>query len=51
MHLTNYAINKASNKFEFNRSSDRMDIGHKRSLSSILHKIKELGHDSEVLWQ
>lgn len=51
MHLTNYAINKMSHKFEFNNSSDRMDIGHKRSLSSILLKLKELGHDSESIWQ
>lgn len=50
MHLTNYAINKTNNKFEFNQSSERMDIGHKRSLTSILEKLKELGHNSEAIW-
>ena len=33
MHLTNYAINKNSSKFQFNKGLD--DEGHKRSLSSI----------------
>jgi tubulin polyglutamylase TTLL6/13 len=46
MHLTNYAINKSSSKFEFNQSLERMDIGHKRSLSSILQKLKEMNQDS-----
>ena len=50
MHLTNYAINKSSSKFEFNQSSERMDIGHKRSLSSILQKLKEMNQDSEKIW-
>lgn len=39
MHLTNYAINKSNSKFEYNQSSDRMDVGHKRSLTSILNKL------------
>jgi tubulin polyglutamylase TTLL6/13 len=32
MHLTNYAINKNSAKFIFNKSDSNDDIGHKRSL-------------------
>ena len=39
MHLTNYAINKNSEKFEFNNSKNEMDKGHKRSLSSIMKTI------------
>ena len=35
MHLTNYAINKSSTKFEYNQGSDRMDVGHKRSIISV----------------
>ena len=34
MHLTNYAINKNSSKFQFNKGLD--DEGHKRSLKSVL---------------
>ena len=36
MHLTNYAINKKNPKFVYNLSSQRMDVGHKRSLTSVL---------------
>lgn len=35
MHLTNYAINKDSPNFVFNSNTEKMDIGHKRSMSSI----------------
>ena len=45
MHLTNYAINKLNDKFEFNNSKNEMDKGHKRSLTSVLDKIEELGYD------
>ena len=45
MHLTNYAINKLNNKFEFNNSENEMDKGHKRSLTSVLERIEEEGHD------
>ena len=40
MHLTNYAINKNSEKFEFNNDKNEMDKGHKRSLTSTLKKIR-----------
>jgi len=36
MHLTNYAINKRNPKYIFNSNSQRMDVGHKRSLTSVL---------------
>ena len=36
MHLTNYAINKDSPNFEFNENEEEMDVGHKRSLTSVL---------------
>ena len=35
MHLTNYAVNKDNPNFIFNSDANRMDIGHKRSLSSV----------------
>ena len=34
-HLTNYSINKFSNKFEFSKDPDNATSGHKRSLESI----------------
>ena len=49
MHLTNYAINKDSPKFIFNESLNNMDVGHKRSLTSVFKRIAEEGHDVELL--
>lgn len=43
MHLTNYAINKKNPKFIFNSSSSRMDVGHKRALTSVLKIIEKRG--------
>lgn len=37
MHLTNYAINKASDNYQENTDDDE---GHKRSLGSILEILK-----------
>lgn len=45
MHLTNYAINKNSNKFIQNKSETDDNIGHKRSLTFIWRYLAELGHD------
>lgn len=42
MHLTNYAINKNSEKFEFNECKNNMDKGHKRSLTSVMNRIAEM---------
>lgn len=49
MHLTNYAVNKESPNFVFNESVSDMDVGHKRSLTSVYRKIEEDGHDVEEL--
>ena len=40
MHLTNYAINKDNPNFEFNKDDKKMDIGHKRSLTSALDLLR-----------
>jgi tubulin polyglutamylase TTLL6/13 len=37
MHLTNYSINKDNKNFIFNEDSEKDDIGHKRSLTSVLN--------------
>lgn len=39
MHLTNYAINKEAEGFIQNEDENMADIGHKRSLTSILSHI------------
>jgi tubulin polyglutamylase TTLL6/13 len=49
MHLTNYAINKESPNFIFNEGVENMDVGHKRSLTSVYRQIAEDGHDVEEL--
>jgi len=36
MHLTNYAINKLNPKFVFNGGEKEMELGHKRSFTSVL---------------
>jgi len=49
MHLTNYAINKDNSNFEFNVDEKEMDVGHKRSYTSVMDIIKEDGVDTEKL--
>ena len=49
MHLTNYAINKNNPKFLFNEDPEIDDIGHKRSLGSVLNYLKNEGHDTVLL--
>ena len=39
MHLTNYAINKEADGFIQNQNENQTDVGHKRSLTSILDHI------------
>lgn len=51
MHLTNYAINKNSSKFEFNSSASDNFAGHKRSLSAFIENLKEKGENTEALWK
>ena len=41
MHLTNYAINKDNPNFKFNEDSSKMDVGHKKSLTSVFKMLKE----------
>ena len=41
MHLTNYAINKEADGYIQNEDEARSDVGHKRSLTSILNHIDE----------
>ncbi|KAL4501611.1 hypothetical protein ABPG72_018662 [Tetrahymena utriculariae] len=50
MHLTNYAINKDNPNFEFNEDENQMDVGHKRSLTSVMELLKNQGHDIQKLW-
>lgn len=50
MHLTNYAINKTSEDFIFNSDPKVDNVGHKRSLTATLQKVKELGFDTEKIW-
>ena len=47
MHLTNYSVNKQSGKFE--RHSD-FDRGSKRSIKSLLDRLKASGYDTATLW-
>ena len=44
-HLTNYAINKDHENFMDNDSYED-ESGHKRSLSSVLDQIEEMGFDT-----
>ena len=41
MHLTNYAINKNADNFEANEDSADDDVGHKRSVTSVLKYIEQ----------
>jgi tubulin polyglutamylase TTLL6/13 len=50
MHLTNYAVNKANPNFIFNADSEVDDIGHKRSLTSTMRMLSDLGYDVPGLW-
>ena len=47
-HLTNYALNKDT--AEFRQATDTTDdTGHKRSISSLYKRLREDGHDPEVV--
>ena len=45
MHLTNYAINKGSDNFQFNETAEAADVGHKRSLDSIFDTFERMNAD------
>ncbi|CAM9404186.1 unnamed protein product, partial [Phaeothamnion confervicola] len=53
MHLTNYAVNKASDRFVANTDPERDDVGSKRSLKWLMHWIAQ--HHSQdkasALWR
>lgn len=55
MHLTNYAIQKKSDNFEYNEDQDNDACGHKRSLTAVLDHIREneadKGVNADDLWQ
>ena len=42
MHLTNYAVNKDNPNFVFNKNIDRVDVGHKRTMSSVFNLMKNM---------
>ena len=50
MHLTNYAINKASENFIFNEDADSGDVGHKRDFAFLNKWLTAQGHDVERVW-
>ena len=50
MHLTNYAINKESDKFIFNEDANDMSVGHKRNLEAVFKIMGERGVDVPELW-
>jgi hypothetical protein len=49
MHLTNYAINKNSSKFQQNEDEEEDDQGSKRSLKAVLSIFRAEGHDTDKL--
>jgi hypothetical protein len=52
MHLTNYAVNKNSVKFQPNRAAVIDSVGHKRSLNYTLKFLKKIeGFDTDKLME
>lgn len=49
MHLTNYAINKRSPSFIFNKAEDEDNVGHKRSYTAVIQALKDMGKDTDRL--
>ncbi|CAK56184.1 unnamed protein product (macronuclear) [Paramecium tetraurelia] len=49
MHLTNYAINKDNPNFVFNTDEKQLDVGHKRSLSSVFKLLSEQTNIDELM--
>lgn len=49
IHLTNYAINKNSAKYESNKGAEFDDVGHKRSYKSVLEHFRLNGENVEKL--
>ena len=49
-HLTNYSINKKSEKFVNNENIEKDDVGNKWSLSAISKHLESIGADMNLLW-
>jgi hypothetical protein len=49
-HLTNYSINKKSEKFVQNQNAEIGDEGHKWSLTALNKHLEQLGIDNDILW-
>lgn len=49
-HLTNYSINKKSEKFVQNSNADVGDEGHKWSLTALNKHFEQMGIDNDLLW-
>lgn len=50
MHLTNYSVNKRSEKFVQNQDYRQDDIGHKWSLSALFAHLERDGVDTDFIW-
>lgn len=50
MHLTNYAINKDSPKYEFNNSMYDLSHGHKKSIAEFFKILKDIGYRANLYW-
>lgn len=50
VHLTNYSVNKKSDKFVQNSGLDKDDVGNKQSLSALNAHLEEMGVDLNLLW-
>eukprot|EP00742_Colponemidia_sp_Colp-10_P007945 GILJ01008572.1.p1 GENE.GILJ01008572.1~~GILJ01008572.1.p1 ORF type:complete len:685 (+),score=114.58 GILJ01008572.1:277-2055(+) len=50
MHLTNYSLNKNNENFVATEDADNGDEGSKRTLTSVLESIRQLGHDTTTIW-
>jgi tubulin polyglutamylase TTLL6/13 len=51
LHLTNYAINKHSPKYEFNKTMSNLNFGHKKSLAEFFKSLSALGYNSYRIWR
>eukprot|EP00759_Apiculatamorpha_spiralis_P021324 PhF_6_TR26218/c0_g1_i4/m.37375/K16582/TTLL6_13; tubulin polyglutamylase TTLL6/13 len=50
MHLTNYAVNKLSDKYVFNEDEDKPDVGNKRNFAWFNQYVEDIGFDPKRLW-
>lgn len=51
MHLTNYKLNKESDKYIYNESEENDNIGHKRHIKHIWKEIADQGYNIEKVWK